>query len=117
MIDALNSPFKEQAYARAEMLKYAAEQNQSGQSIAVVALTDRLHVLQQFTSDPHVLLAAIKNFTPQAQILQPMPPPAESSIPIDMAGPGRPRWRSRRPSSRWQASPIFRSGMTWSAAP
>ncbi len=89
MIDALNSPFKEQAYARAEMLKYAAEQNQSGQSIAVVALTDRLHVLQQFTSDPHVLLTAIKNFKPQAQILQPMPPPAESSIPIDMGGPGQ----------------------------
>ena len=89
MIDALNSPFKEQAYARAEMLKYAAEQNQSGQSIAVVALTDRLHVLQQFTSDPHVLLTAIKNFKPQAQILQLMPPPAESSIPIDMGGPGQ----------------------------
>ena len=89
MIDALNSPFKEHAYARAEMLKYAAEQNQSGQSIAVVALTDRLHVLQQFTSDPHVLLTAIKNFKPQAQILQPMPPPAESSIPIDMGGPGQ----------------------------
>ncbi len=86
MIDALNSPFKEQAYARAEMLKYAAEQNRSGQSIAVVALTDRLHVLQQFTSDPNVLLTAIKNFTPQAQTLQPMPPPAESSIPIDMGG-------------------------------
>ena len=89
MIDALNSPFKEQAYARAEMLKYAAEQNQSGQSIAVVALTDRLHVLQQFTSDPHVLLTAIKNFKSQAQILQPMPPPAESSIPIDMGGAGQ----------------------------
>jgi len=89
IIDALNSPFKEQAYARAEMLKYAAEQNQSGQSIAVVALTDRLHVLQQFTSDPHVLLTAIKNFKPQAQILQPMPPPAESSIPIDMGGAGQ----------------------------
>jgi VWFA-related protein len=89
MIDALNSPFKEQAYARSEMLKYAAEQNQSGQSIAVVALTDRLHVLQQFTSDPHVLLTAIKNFKPQAQVLQPMPPPAESSIPIDMGGAGQ----------------------------
>ena len=79
MIDALNSPFKEQAYARTEMLKYAAEQNQSGQSIAVVALTDRLHVLQQFTSDPQVLLTAIKNFRPQEQILQPTPPPPESS--------------------------------------
>src|SRR5260370_37710703 len=81
MIDALNSPVKEQAYARAEMLKYAAEQNQSGQSIAVVALTDRLHVLQQFTSDPHVLLTAIKNFRPQEQILQASSPRPESTLP------------------------------------
>ena len=89
MIDALNSPFKEQAYARAEMLKYAVEQNQPGQSIAVVALTDRLHVLQPFTSDPQILLTAIKNFRPQAQILQATPPPAESSVPSDMGGAGQ----------------------------
>jgi VWFA-related protein len=89
MIDALNSPFKEQAYARSEMLKYAAEQNQSGQSIAVVALTDRLHVLQQFTSDPQILLTAIKNFKPQEQILQATPPPAETSVPMDMGGAGQ----------------------------
>jgi VWFA-related protein len=69
------------------MLKYAAEQNQSGQSIAVVALTDRLHVLQQFTSDPQILLTAIKNFRPQEQILQAAPPPPESTIPVDI-GPG-----------------------------
>jgi VWFA-related protein len=87
IIDALNSPFKEQAYARAEMLKYAAEQNQSGQSIAVVALTDRLHVLQQFTSDPQILLTAIKNFRPQEQILQASSPRPESTIPADI-GPG-----------------------------
>src|SRR5260370_18967088 len=85
--DALNSPFKEQAYARAEMLKYGAEQNQSGQSIAVVALTDRLHVLQQFTSDPQILLTAIKNFRPQEQILQASSPRPESTVPADI-GPG-----------------------------
>src|SRR5229473_2856613 len=51
LLDAANSPFKDQAYARSQMLKYAAEQVQSGHSVAVLALTDRLHVLQQFTSD------------------------------------------------------------------
>lgn len=89
MIDALNSPFKEQAYARAEMLKYAAEQDQSGQSIAVMALTDRLHVLQQFTSDPQILLTAIKNFRPQEQILQATPPPPESTVPMDIGAAGQ----------------------------
>jgi hypothetical protein len=43
LLDAVNSPFKEQAYARSQMLKYAAEQVQSGHSVAVLALTDRLH--------------------------------------------------------------------------
>ena len=70
LLDAANSPFKEQAYARSQMLKYAAEQANSGQSFAVVALTDRLHVLQQFTSDPQVLMAAIKKFKPEEQILK-----------------------------------------------
>ena len=88
LLDAANSPFKEQAYARSQMLKYAAEQVQSGHSIAVVALTDRLHVLQQFTSDPQVLLTAIKKFRPEDPILQPGAGPAPSAIPPDMAGPG-----------------------------
>ena len=88
MIDALNSPFKDQAYARSEMLKYVVEQSKPGRQMAVVALTDRVHVLQQFTSDPQVLLTAIKNFRPQEQILQPAPPRPGSSAPAEMAGPG-----------------------------
>jgi VWFA-related protein len=89
LLDAANSSFKDQAYARSQMLRYAAEQNQAGQSIAVVALTDRLHVLQQFTNDPQVLLTAIKNFRPEAQIFQPSPPPPESAAPIDVGGFGQ----------------------------
>jgi VWFA-related protein len=71
LIDAANSPFKDQSYGRSQMLKYVLEQGQSGRPMAVVTLTDRLRVLQQFTSDPQVLLTAIKNFRPQEQILQP----------------------------------------------
>src|SRR5258708_33762081 len=59
LLDAATSPFKEQAYGRSQMLKYAVEQAQLGHPMAVLALTDRLHVLQQFTSDPQVLLTAI----------------------------------------------------------
>jgi VWFA-related protein len=70
LLDAANSAFKDQAYARSQMLKYVLEQGQTGRPMAVVTLTDRLCVLQQFTSDPQVLLTAIKNFRPQEQILQ-----------------------------------------------
>ncbi|HWY22919.1 MAG TPA: VWA domain-containing protein [Candidatus Acidoferrum sp.] len=90
LLDAANSPFKEQAYGRSQMLKYAAEQGQSGRPIAVIALTDRLHVLQQFTSDPQVLLTAIKNFKPEEQILQPGTGPPPSAMPPDMGGPHSP---------------------------
>ena len=88
ILDALNSSFRNQSYARSQMLQYAAEQSQPGRPMAVVTLSDRLRVLQQFTTDPQVLLAAIKSFRPQEQILTAAPPPAESSVPVDMSGPG-----------------------------
>lgn len=78
LLDAANSPFKDQAYARSQMLKYVVEQGQSGHQIAVLTLTDRVHVLQQFTSDPQVLMTAIKNLRPQEQILQGAAPTPES---------------------------------------
>lgn len=80
IIDATNSLFTQQAYARTQMLNYVMNQTQSGHSMAVLALTDRLHVLQQFTSDPQVLRTAIQNFKPQEQILQPAPIPPASAV-------------------------------------
>ncbi|MGA3103638.1 MAG: VWA domain-containing protein [Terriglobales bacterium] len=55
LLDATNSAFKDQAYARSQMLKYVAEQGKTGRPMAILTLTDRLGVLQQFTSDPQVL--------------------------------------------------------------
>jgi VWFA-related protein len=78
LLDAANSPFKDQAYGRLQMLKYVVEQGQGGHPMAVLTLTDQLRVLQQFTSDPAVLVTAIKNLTPQEPILQPGAPPPES---------------------------------------
>ena len=86
LLDACNSPFKDQAYARSQMLKYVLEQGQSGHPMAVLILTDRLSVLQQFTSDPQVLMKAIKDFRPQEQILQGAAPAPETHGIAD--GPG-----------------------------
>jgi VWFA-related protein len=86
LLDAANSPFKDQAYARSQMLKYVLEQAQIGRPIAVLTLTDQLHVLQQFTSDPQVLVNAIKSLRPQEPILQPGAPAPESHG--IAAGPG-----------------------------
>ncbi len=78
LLDACNSQFKDQAYARSQMLKYVVEQGKSGHPMAVLTLTDRLRVLQQFTSDPQVLMTAIKNLKPQEPILQSAAPVPES---------------------------------------
>jgi VWFA-related protein len=86
LLDACNSPFKDQTYARSQMLKYALEQGQSGHTIAVLTLSNQLHVLQQFTSDPQVLMTAIKNFKPEEQILKGAAPAPESHGIAD--GPG-----------------------------
>jgi VWFA-related protein len=88
ILDAANSPFKEQAYARSQMLKYVVEQGQSGNPMAVLTLTDELRVLQQFTSDPQVLITAIKELRPQEQILRSAPPPPESHGMADRPGGG-----------------------------
>ena len=80
LLDAVNSPFKDQAYGRLQMLKYVVEQGQSGHPMAVLTLTDQLRVLQQFTSDQQLLIAAIKSLRPQEPLLQSAPPPPEPRV-------------------------------------
>jgi VWFA-related protein len=75
LLDAANSGFLDQSYGRSQMMKYALEQSQSGRPMAVMALSDRLYVLQNFTTDPKVLMTAVNNLRPQSQILQPGAPP------------------------------------------
>ncbi len=78
ILDACNSSFSNQSYARSQMIEYVAEQSAAGNSMAVVTLTDHLSVLQQFTTDPKILMEAIKRFRPQEQILKAAASPAES---------------------------------------
>ena len=79
LLDVANSPFKDQAYARSQMLKYVTEHAQSGQSIAILTLTTQLQILQQFTSDPSILLAAIKKYKPSEQ-------PNQPNVPVPISG-------------------------------
>lgn len=85
LLDATNSHFLDQSYGRSQMLKYVLGQAESGKPMAVMTLTDRLHVLQDFTTDPKILMNAIKNLRPQEQILQAGTSPAPSSISAELA--------------------------------
>ena len=90
LLDAANSHFLDQSYGRGQMLKYVLEQSGAGSPMAVMALTNRLEVLQDFTADRRVLLTAIKRLQPQEPILQPLgspPPPTPVESPLGR-GPG-----------------------------
>jgi VWFA-related protein len=67
LLDAANTPFKDQAYAREQMLKFVKEEYKPGQRTAIFTLTSSLRILQDFTSDPQVLLKAFQKYQPLAQ--------------------------------------------------
>lgn len=58
LMDALNTPTEDQAYVHKEMIKYLAT-IPPGTRIAIFLLGNRLHIVQGFTEDSSVLLAAI----------------------------------------------------------
>lgn len=67
LLDAVNTPFLDQAYARGQMLKFVQEQYKPGQRMGVFTLTNSLDVLQDLTSDPEILQAALQRYKPQPQ--------------------------------------------------
>ena len=67
LLDAINTPFSDQAYARRQMLSFVQDQYKPDQRMAVFTLTGSLDVLQDFTSDPQILYAALQRFRPRPQ--------------------------------------------------
>jgi VWFA-related protein len=67
LLDALNTPFTDQAYARGQMLRFVQGQYKPGQRMGIFTLTGSLNVLQDFTSDPQILYAALQSYRPQPQ--------------------------------------------------
>ena len=88
LIDAVNTPFRDQAYARLQMLKYVKQQMKPGQRMGVFALTNSLRVLQDFTTDPQILLAALEKYKPQEQQFTASVPGALSPAASSGLGPG-----------------------------
>jgi VWFA-related protein len=67
LLDAVNTPFSDQGYARRQMLSFVQQQYKPGQRMAIFTLTGSLSVLQDFTTDPQILYAALQRFQPQPQ--------------------------------------------------
>jgi len=84
LLDALNTPFTNQGYARRQMLAFVQEQFKPTDRMAVFALTGPLIALQDLTSDPQVLYAALQKYKPQSQEF------ANSDRPATSAASGTP---------------------------
>ncbi|PYX86819.1 MAG: hypothetical protein DMG68_14040 [Acidobacteria bacterium] len=83
VLDAANTPFIDQAYGRLQMLKYVQEQNTPHQRVAIFTLTDGLQLLQDFTSDPQVLVSALQQYQPQQPVQEAVKSSAGAISPAD----------------------------------
>jgi VWFA-related protein len=83
LLDAINTPFKDQAYARLQMLKFVQQNFKPNDRMGIFTLTGPLNVLQDFTSDPQILNLALQRFRP----LQNQYTPSSGTPPAGPAGP------------------------------
>jgi VWFA-related protein len=65
LLDTLNTRAEDQAYVRTKMLHFVETQLAAHDRIAVFSLGQSLRELQDFTDNPELLQAAIKEFLPQ----------------------------------------------------
>ena len=62
LVDALNTPFKDQLYLRQQLVKYL-QNVEPRRNVAIYTLGTRLRLIQDFTSDPELLHEAVKKVT------------------------------------------------------
>src|SRR5260370_10173561 len=69
LLDGLNTPPQSQIYVKQEMLRFLARQYDPNTKLAVIALTNKLTVLQDFTQQPGLLRAARDRYFPTTPAL------------------------------------------------
>jgi VWFA-related protein len=62
LLDGLNTPPTQQLYVHQQIMKYLTSLNLAGPGTAILALGNTLTVLQDFTTDPQLLLSAAKGY-------------------------------------------------------
>jgi len=117
LLDGLNTPVQQQAFVRDQMLRYVATQLRPNQRTAILALSNQLFLLQDFTSDPQLLLEALKKFTvqPSVQLAREQPDtpmPAEAAQLLAEFGRGTLATIERFQTERSAAATDMRVQMT-----
>src|SRR5581483_3501911 len=71
VLDTLNTRFQDQVHARREILKFIDESLQPGEAVALMTIgSNGLNVINDFTTDPKVLSAAVKKVRGQQSSLE-----------------------------------------------
>jgi VWFA-related protein len=69
LLDGLNTPPGKQLFVREQILKYLRDLKLSGTGTAILALGNDLVVLQDFTTDPKLLNAAVNTYRPGRTVM------------------------------------------------
>ena len=69
LLDGLNTPTQDQIFVKQQMLKFLAKQYDPNTKLAVLVLTNKLTVLQDFTQDPLLLRAALDRYVAETPAL------------------------------------------------
>jgi VWFA-related protein len=69
LLDGLNTPPQNQIFVKRQMLKFLARQYDPNTKLAVLVLTNKLTVLQDFTQDPLLLRAALDRYVAETPAL------------------------------------------------
>ena len=69
LLDGLNTPPQDRIYVKQQMLKFLARQYDPNTKLAVIALGNKLTVLQDFTRDPLLLRAALDHYLAETPAL------------------------------------------------
>jgi len=78
-LDTVNTPFLDQAYGRKELVKFLAQNVNSGQALALMLITSRgLRVVQGLTGDPAQLMAALKKASAEIPPMDTLGPEAQA---------------------------------------
>jgi VWFA-related protein len=80
VLDMVNTPFLDQSYARAQLIKYLADNLNSKQVLGLMVITSKgLKVLSGLTTDPAALIATLKKVSGEVSAMEKYPISAQAT--------------------------------------
>jgi VWFA-related protein len=86
VVDLINTPFADQAYARQQIVHYLARKVNKSEPTALIAIgRSGTHVIHDFTSDTSLLVRALQKMSGEIPVVQPVGAIAMPSVGVESA--------------------------------